>query len=220
MIQNLPPYTIKGDGKFASRFMSNTKNMREINEIYFSYDKAESYYHKKDYRRAEEELRRAIKKNKSQSPFHNLLGMIKLQNKRYGDAKTNFNKALSIDPEYQPSIYGMGLVYYYEKNYSRSVQEFRRSLELFPAHLQSHFGSGKSYYGMKNYREAVPHLIKVAQSAPENPEIHGLLGICFDKLGEIKPAVISYRNQLKVAPDSELGSHAKNRLTVLEPRLK
>jgi predicted Zn-dependent protease len=220
MIQKLPPYTIKGDGKFANRFMSNTKKMRELNEIYFLYDKAESYYHKKDYRRADDKLRKAINKNKSQSPFYNLLGMIKLQQKRYGNAKTNFNKALSIDPEYQPSIYGMGLVYYYEKNYSRSVQEFKRSLALFPAHLQSHFGSGKSYYGLKKYREAVPHLIKVAQSAPQNPEIHGLLGICFDRSGEIKPAVISYRNQLKVAPDSELGLHAKQRLAVLEPRLK
>jgi predicted Zn-dependent protease len=217
MINQLPPYSIKSDGKFGNRFQTETRKMKELNKIYHIYDKAEQDYKEKKYSEAEKGLLEAIRLNSSQPPFHNLYGFIKLQQKNYEEADRSFAKALSISAGYQPSIYGKGLAYFYKGNYEKAVLEFKKSLDEFPGHAQTHFGLGKSYYKMNQYSEALPYLANFAQASPEHPEIHGLLGICLDKTNDTKSAVIEYKNQLQVAPDTELGQHARKRIEVLEP---
>lgn len=220
MIKELPPYLIKGDGKFRERFQAAVKNIRKINEVYFIYDEAESYYRKKRLQMAEERLNKAIRLNDRQPPFYNLLGFIRLRQKNISDAERLFRKALSIDAGYQPSIYGLGLVSYFRGNYSHAISEFRRSLELYPDHIPTHFGMGKSYFNMRRYREAIPYLRKVSEAVPRDPEVHGMLGICYERIGYLRSAVREYRYQVRIAPDTELGRHAKRRLAVLEPLLE
>jgi predicted Zn-dependent protease len=220
MIDQLPPFNIKGDGKFSTTFLNATKKMQETNKVYFKYDKAQTYYQEKKFAKAEEILREAINQNDHQAAFYSLLGFIKLQQKNYGDAKNAYSESLSIDPLYQPSIYGMGLFHFFDKNYRMAIDEFNNSLKYYPKHAQSHFGLGASYFKLSEYSKAIPYLNSFAQAVPRHPEVHGYLGICFDNRSEIRSAVISYRNQLAVAPDTELGRHAQKRLDILEPYLK
>jgi predicted Zn-dependent protease len=220
MINQLPPFTIKGGGKFRATFQNATKTIRETNKVYFKYDKAKLYYQEKKFSAAESILMEAISLNSHQASFYGLLGLIKLQQKYYREAKDAFREALSIDPGHQPSVYGNGLVYFFEKDYYQAINEFKKSLSLYPKHVQSHFGMGKSFFQLKQYTKAIPYLRNFAQAVPKHPEVHGLLGICFDNRREIRPAVIEYRNQLVVAPDTELGRHAQRRLAVLEPFLQ
>ncbi len=220
MIDELPPYTIKEDGKFKDRFMTATKNIREANTVYHKYDKAEMYYQQKQYKEAEQLLNEAITLNSEQPAFYNLKGLISLQKDDHTGAETNYQKALSIETDYQPAIYGMGLVNYFNKKYDRAIQQMTNSLKLFPGHAPSYLVMGESYYKLRQYNKAEPYLATFAQAAPKHPEVHGILGICFDNTGEIENAVIAYRNQLAVAPNTELGRHARNRIAVLEPMLK
>jgi predicted Zn-dependent protease len=215
MINELPRYQIRGDGKFTSRFQKETKNLREINEIYYLYDKAENYYKKENYTSAELRIKGAIQRNNRQAPFYNLLGFIKLKQKKYPEARNSFEKAISIDAGYQPSIYGLGLVFYFRNEYQSAISQFKKSLRLYPDHPGSHFALGKSFFLVKNYRDAIPHLENFVEVAPGHPEIHGLLGICYEKTGNLNYAVREYRYQLKVAPDTELGIYAKRRLIAL-----
>lgn len=218
MINELPSYSITGDGKFSKRFQSTLKRIKEINKVYFVYDEAENYYQKGNFKAAEQKLKKAIMLNNKQAPFYNLLGFVKLQQKNYAEAKRLYNKALSIDSGYQPSIYGLGLIYYFKGNYELATYEFKRSLGLYPKHAGTHFGMGKSYFFMRRYREAIPYLKNVAGVVPNNPEVHGLLGICYENTGNLELAVREYKYQLKVAPNTELGWHAKRKLAVLERR--
>jgi len=220
MINELPPYTIKDDGKFSGRFQNATKKIREVNKIYFVYDEAENYYQKNDLNAAQKSLKRAISLDASQSPFHNLMGFIQLQKKSYSDAERSFHMALSIDSNHQPSLYGLGLVHYYKGDYGLAADDFKKSLKLFPDHAQTHFGLGKSYFKLMQYSEAAPYLQNFAEAAPKNPEVHGMLGICYEKTGDIKSAVREYNYQMQVAPDTELGKHAKQRLEVISPPAK
>ncbi len=220
MIDSLPPYTIKGDGRFRRVFRDATAGIRAVNRIYFVYDKARKYYGEGNFPKAEETVREAIRLNSSQAPFYNLLGLIRVQQKDYGEAEEFFRKSLSIAPGYQPSIYGMGLVRYFEEDYEQAIHEFRKSLGLYPQDARSHFGLGKSYFRLRQYSKAVPYLRKFARAVPGHPEVHGLLGISYDRTYQLEPAIREYRKQLRVAPDTALGRYALRRLAVLEPLLK
>ncbi len=220
VINELPAYDIKSDGKFSRRFQNSIKRIREINNIYFVYDEAEHYYQKGDFESAEQKLQQAIKLSDQQAPFYNLSGFVKLQQKNYSEARGFFNKALSIDPGYQPSIYGLGLVHYSGKNYNQAINEFKRSLALYPGHPGTHFALGQSYFSLQRYREAIPYLKNFAGFSPDNPEVHGLAGICYENTGNIEFAVIEYKKQIKIAPNTKLGKHSRKRLSALEPMLK
>lgn len=220
MINGLPPYRIRDDGKFSKRFQIELRKIKEINDIYFIYDEAENYYKRENFELAEQRLNKAIMLNDGQAPFYNLSGFIKLQKKNYAEAERLYEKALSIDPEYQPSIYGSGLVYYFRNDYEQAINKFKKSLILYPDHLGAHIAIGKSYFLTQRYKQAIPHLENFAGAVPSNPEVHGLLGICYEKTGNFELAVREYRYQLKVAPDTETGIHARKRLAVLEPALK
>ena len=50
--------------------------------------------------------------------------------------------------------------------------------------------------------------------------VHGLLGICYDKKGELEPAIQEYTYQVQIAPDTELGRHARKRLEELQPNTR
>lgn len=219
MINELQAYSITGDGKFSARFQTEIKRIKEINKIYFIYDEAESYYRKGDFKSAELKLENAINLNKEQAPFYNLLGFVKLQQKDYKAAKSLYDKALSIDSGYQPAIYGMGLISFFQEDYQSAIYEFKRSLSLYPNHPGTHFGMGKSYFFLRRYKEAIPYLRDFAGAVPNHPEVHGLAGICYENTGDIESAVQEYRYQIKIAPDTERGVHAKNRLAALEPLL-
>ncbi|MBI4847039.1 MAG: M48 family metalloprotease [Nitrospirae bacterium] len=220
MINELPPYTVRDDGKYQRRFKEAVKKVKETNQVYFVYDEAEDLYQKENFSAAEESLKKAISLDASQSTFYNLMGLIKLQQKNYPDAEKSYRKALSIDANYQPSFYGLGLVNYYQGNHGKAVDEFKKSLSLFPDHAQTQFGLGKSYFKLQQYAEAMPYLQNFAEAAPRHPEVHGLLGISYEKNGDIKTAVREYDYQLQVAPDTELGKFAKQRLAVLAPGVK
>jgi predicted Zn-dependent protease len=178
MIRQLPPYRLKGNGKFTTIFQNATQKLKNTNKVYFVYDKAKSFYDKKNFSSAEETIRKAIKQNGSQATFYGLLGFIKLQQKKYADAEKAHNKALSLDPGYQPSIFGAGLVNFYKGKYGQAISELKRSIKLYPNHAPSHFGLGKSYFYLKEYRKAIPYLRNYMSVAPKDPEVHGLLGMC------------------------------------------
>ncbi len=220
MIRELPPYHLEGDGRRTGRFLSATKRLREVNRVYFVYDRAVSLYDEGKLGEAERELRKALAKDPGQAPFYNLYGMIRLKEKRYPEAVKHFREALRRDGGYQPSLYGLGLAALRMQRYDDALGHFRRSLELFPGHPGSHFGMGKSYFYLNRYAEAVPHLERFASQAPRHPEVHGLLGICYEETGDIPSAVREYRLQLKVAPENDLGRHARDRLRVLRPLVR
>lgn len=217
MINELPPYRMRNDGKFTRTFQDATEKIRKVNRIYYVYDEAEMHYQKQDFGAAEEKVGKAISLDDSQPPFHNLLGMIKLQQKKYAEGESSFRKALSIDSGYQPAHYGLGLARYYQENYRDAVSEFKKSIALYPDHIQTHYGLGKSYFQLRQYAEAIPYLRNFAKAAPRHPEIHGVLGISYEQVNDIRSAVVAYENQLKVAPDNDMGRHARTRLAALAP---
>jgi Flp pilus assembly protein TadD len=77
-----------------------------------------------------------------------------------------------------------------------------------------------SYQRLGRHAEAIPHLEAYKQAAPRDPMIHGTLGIAYERVGELPRAYNEYSIQVQVAPDSELGRYAAERVRVLGPRLK
>ncbi len=220
MINSLPPYKIRGDGKFRKPFQRHTRRLRRINKIYFIYDKAVDLYNKNRLQASERQLKKAIRRQPDQAPFYNLYGMIWYKRNKPDKAKRYFWKALKIEKNYQPAIYGLGLVNLKQGYYKRALNRFRKSLKLYPSHPGSYFGMGKTLFKLQRYRSAIKYLRPYEEYNPRHKEVHGLLGICYEETGRLKAAYREYKHQVKIAPYTELGFYAQQRLIVLKQLLK
>ena len=144
-------------------------------------------------------------------------GFIMLKKKDYTNAQRSFDAALAIDKEYEPAYRGLGTLRYLREDYSGGIDYLKQGLSLYPQDLNAHYVLGMSYYKMKMYKEATPYLKTVAEGKPKHPEIHGILGICYENSGDISSAYNEYTVQVKVAPDNEIGRHAAARAKALKP---
>jgi predicted Zn-dependent protease len=216
MIRGLPPHALRGDGVFRDRFLEKTSRLRDANRAYIPYDRARKLYGEDRLGEAEALLGEAMSLEPGQAPFYNLYGMILLKRRMYPEAKSYFDKALGLYPGYQPAIYGLGLALFSRESYEAALSQFKMSLALYPSHPGSLFGAGASSFKLQRPGDAIPYLSEFASQAPDHPQVHGMLGMCYEAAGDLRAAARQYELQLSVAPDNEFGRHAAARLLLLK----
>ncbi|MFZ5998119.1 MAG: M48 family metalloprotease [Nitrospirota bacterium] len=216
IITTTPRTPLLGDGKFGGRFQEMTADVRTVNKLYLDYyDKAARAFQKNDLEEADWLVTKALGANQRQPAFYALKGFIKFKKKDYAEAEENFNAVLDLDKTYAPAYRGLGAVRYAKGDYAESIRFLKQGLELFPQDLVAQYYAGMSHFKMRSYRQAIRHLQPFAGAQPKHPEVHGVLGISFEHLNDIKAAYNEYVKQLKVAPDNEMGRYAASRLPIL-----
>jgi predicted Zn-dependent protease len=210
----------RGDGMMTRTFRSQTASLRKTHEAYHRYDKALAMYREKKFSEAAREVDAALAMSPDQAPFHNLRGRLRLQKKAFAAARQSFDKALALYSDYHLAWQSIGLLEYEREKYEAAVPPLEKSLEIFPQSAGSHYLLGMSYQRLGRHAEAIPHLEAYKQAAPRDPMIHGTLGMAYERVGELPRAYNEYSIQVQVAPDSELGRYAAERVRVLGPRLK
>ncbi len=215
MINELPPYRLRADGKFSDDFLRMTRSIRKVNEAYLLYDDAERAFDKKSYNEASRMVKKAIDMNSQQAPFYSLLGKIAFVKENYVDAADNFNKALERENSYQPAYYGLAISEYKRKRPGAALEYIKKSLSLYPDHPGSLYVSGLCYHEMDRPREALDYFGKFVELVNRHAEVYGYMGINYEKLNNTRMAIKAYSAQVEIAPDNEMGRYAQQRLALL-----
>ncbi len=120
----------KGKHKEALDLLNELeKSYTDDYRIYFS--KAIIYDYLEDYKKAEENLRKAIELNPENPDLYNHLGyslLLWYGEKRVKEAKELIEKALQKEPENPAYLDSMGWAYYMERDYEKAIQYLLKSL--------------------------------------------------------------------------------------------
>ncbi len=217
IINTMPRQPIRGDGTNRQQFQSATTEIRKTHAIYTNYyDKGVRALKKDNLPEAASFAQMALAQDQKRAPFHTLNGFIMLKKKDYSGAERSFQQALSIDPNYQPAVRGMGAKSYFQGKYTESIQYLRRSLTLFPGDLPSFYFLGMGYYRTKSYRNAIAYLKPFADAQPKHPRVHGILGMCYENVGDVNNAYNEYVKQAKIDPNSDVGKTSVERARSLQ----
>ncbi|MEZ5559033.1 MAG: tetratricopeptide repeat protein [Pseudomonadales bacterium] len=87
---------------------------------------------KDDYKEAERLVGVALAGQPAEAQFHGLRGDIRLAQKRYGDARTNYQRAIERDPEYFAYYLGRGIANSRDGERSAAKSDLNHSVELLP----------------------------------------------------------------------------------------
>jgi len=107
-----------------------------------------------DYAGAEEEFRRGIELNPSNSNGHHLFGMVLLHQGRFDEALSEEKRAVELDPISPVANRAVGTVLQIQRKYDESIDQLKKSLELSPNFGLGLNDLGTDYLEKRMYAEA------------------------------------------------------------------
>lgn len=221
IINSVGPVSISGDGTYREQYQSNKAGLEAVNKIYLAYyDPAVRAFQNDDIAEADALISKALQADQRQPSFYTLKGFIMLNGKDFPGAERYFKTAVNIQSDYEPAYRGLGALKYYQKAYTEGIHYLKKGVSIFPQDIGAHYLLGMSYYQLKDCQSALPHLNLVSQAQSNHPEVHGILGTCYEAEGKTSQAYNEYIMQFQVAPNNYIGKYAAERVNTLKPYIE
>jgi tetratricopeptide (TPR) repeat protein len=142
----------------------------------------------------------------------------------YDEALKDFTRSLELRPDDTGTQNNRGIVFADLGLYDEALKDYNRALELLPDFPEALNNRGATFYSLKRYDEALKDYNRTLELRPDDPDaLYNCGEVLYQrvrkfKLGwRYKPAVDSFREALKVAPEY---SEALNGLGVSLLKLK
>ena len=133
-----------------------------LGEIKMSYDW--------DFFGAEQQLRRALEINPSNSNAHKINGLYLIAMSRFDDALAEMKRAHELDPlSLEPTI-AMADVFYFQRQYDQAIAQYQKALEMDLNSGLSYWAIGRTLTAKGSYNEAIPLLEKSIPLSGDSPD--------------------------------------------------
>lgn len=116
----------------ADTFQAAMRTLTRDEPAYAAYDEARKAAADKRLDAALDQVSTALRLQNREPAFHSLRGDIRLQQRRYDDAETNYERAIALRDGYFGPYVGRGLAYKEQRQYGPARADLTRSVELLP----------------------------------------------------------------------------------------
>ena len=182
------------------------------------YNLGKAFIGKKRPDLAEAKLLKAILLKPGFSVARNDLGVAYLDLKRWDNAIQQF-KIVKDDLFYDHSdnaTINLGLAYLGKGDYSKALEELQVVAALDPRNPVVKLSHGRVLFAMDKSEQAMAEYIKALEIYPDYGAAHFYLGQAQLKLSRIDAARVSFKEAVRLIPDSELGRAAVGYLDLIK----
>ncbi len=81
--------------------------------------------------------------------------VIKMVNKKYNEALSDFNKAIKINKKFADAYFNRGIVYEKKGEYNKAIADYTKVISLKPNMYQAYNNRGLLYFGISDYKRAI-----------------------------------------------------------------
>ncbi|OIP00720.1 MAG: hypothetical protein AUJ98_06815 [Bacteroidetes bacterium CG2_30_33_31] len=128
-------------------------------------------------------------------------------------AVTYFQNAINIEPKNIDAYYNLGLFYQENDKLNLAQETYRMINEIDPKYPYSYFNTGFILLEIsKTPDEAAKYFALAIKNKPDYYEAHFNLGLCFEELGNLEKAKMSYENALKYQNNYQKAIEGLNRI--------
>lgn len=176
------------------------------------------YFRKNKLDIAEQKYLRAIALKPDYSDARNNLGVTYLEMKRWDDAIYQL-KLVTEDIFYQNQVaagINLSLAYYGKGDFKQSLATLRPLVINYPTDPMVRFTMGKVYYAMDKMDQAVVEYRKAIEMYADYAQAHYNLALATMKQGDNRGAAKSFREVVRIAPDSEIGQLSREYLELFK----
>ena len=136
------------------------------------FELARAYVIKRDFAKAEMELKRVIELNPRNEGAFYVLGFTELELKRPQQAREAFTQLLKLNPNSADAHSGLAAVFSFENKYSEALEEYKRTAQLDPEYQSVFYDMGLMQSKLKLYDDAIASFLKQRDNGddPDNEE--------------------------------------------------
>ncbi len=177
-----------------------------------------AYMAKKDYEKAEECFREAIKLNPNYSEAYNNYGSLKMLQENYQEAIIYFEKALS-NPFYLNSHIAkanLGWAYYKLRDKEKAILYLTSAIKENPHYVKSLIYLGLIYLDEGELDLAEFYLKRALKIDRSSGEVRYYLGEVFFRKGQLELAKELWQSIVFLSPESEWAYQAEERIYLVE----
>ena len=127
-------------------------------------------YHDWDFRRAEQEFRRAIQLDPNYATAHQWYGLLLMCERRFDEALPEFAKAQRLDPLSLMITLDVGQVHYYSGRQEAAIQQAQKALAQDPDFAMAHDLLGMAYEKEGRYPEALREFQTYVKLSGDDPD--------------------------------------------------
>lgn len=172
--------------------------------------------------KAEREMRRALKLDRSNPRYHLTYGLLKLRQGFLHNAEAEFKKALELDPNCPEAYYNLGLICqeqmlrhrdmidgpirfreFAEEDGSKAIDSFRRALDIEQNHRDALFHLGLVYLERGEMERMVELYQQILENDPNDKDAHLFLGLAYYRQGHGEQAWDEYEAAKSLMEEEE-----------------
>ena len=167
---------------------------------------------------AETPLQKTLLLKPNNSAARNDLGLAYLELKRWDSAIQQF-KLVKDDLFYENSesaTMNLGLAYLGKGDYPKALEELRALAVANPRNPRVRLSLGRVWFAMEKTDQAIAEYMKALEIYPDYGAAHYYLGLAYLKLNNLADARDSFKQAVRIIPDTELGHSALGYLDLLK----
>jgi Tfp pilus assembly protein PilF len=177
-----------------------------------------SYFYKKKYDLAEQRYLKALKLKPEFSEARNNLGVNYLQMNRWDDAIQQFKLVIEdiFFREQEQANINLGLAYLGKGDYQSALAVMRSVVGNNPRNIFGRLHLGRIYFAMDKPELAVGEYRKALDLNKDFAMAHYQLALAYMKLKDNSQAAATFKEVLRLVPDSEIGQLSREYLDMLK----
>ncbi len=132
--------------------------------------------------------------------LHALMGEVYADQERYSDAIAEYQKALVKRPEAPGMQFLIGVAYWAQRQMEPAEKAFKEAYRENPGDAMTNLYLGDIAVRYQRFSEALPFLMVAKEAQPDMPQLHVLLGQCYQSQKELQKAKSEFQAAITADP--------------------
>jgi tetratricopeptide (TPR) repeat protein len=129
------------------------------------------------------------------------LGLIRLQQGRFGDGASLFRRAIKVDRRSADAHHHLAVALSGLKRHDEAIERYQKALAINPKLAEAHNNLAHSLQTLGRMDQATAHYQKALAIKPDYPEATNNLGIALQALGRSAEAMAHYQKAVALRPN-------------------
>ncbi len=154
----------------------------------------------KNYKKAEQRLRLALKLAPNDTRILNKLGDALYEQKKHQESLEYLNRSLLLDSNNADTKFSIGINYLKMSYFEDARRMFSDITKDTPKSFEAQFNLGQAYKGLRQYYSAVSAFRTAVEIKPSDADAHYEYAVCLNKIGTTEDVMKEYQKLLEIDP--------------------